>query len=234
MDRIVSVSKLRVRSSPGGKIINHLLQGQEVDVLGEDGLWSEIQLSTSFAKPITGWVATRYLVDNPTEEKEEGKLIKRIVIHCSATQEGRNFTAADINRWHTDPVIKGGRGWSRAGYHWVIELNPCRVMPLVPLSENQILSSQEIANGARGYNKTSIHVCYIGGLDKNRRPKNTMTSEQKEQMISLLKILTKRRSINAIVGHNDLNPMKACPSFDVAKFLQQEFDSKFAKKYMKK
>ena len=28
--------------------------------------------------------------------------IKEIIIHCSATKEGRNFTVADIDRWHRE------------------------------------------------------------------------------------------------------------------------------------
>ena len=31
--------------------------------------------------------------------------IDKLIVHCSATQEGRNLDAAEINRWH----IK--RGW---------------------------------------------------------------------------------------------------------------------------
>ena len=40
--------------------------------------------------------------------------IKEIIIHCSATKEGRNFTVADIDRWHRE------RGMRCIGYHFVI------------------------------------------------------------------------------------------------------------------
>ena len=40
--------------------------------------------------------------------------IKEIIIHCSATKEGRNFTVADIDRWHRE------RGFFCIGYHFVI------------------------------------------------------------------------------------------------------------------
>lgn len=40
--------------------------------------------------------------------------IKEIIIHCSATKEGRNFTVADIDRWHRE------RGLRCIGYHFVI------------------------------------------------------------------------------------------------------------------
>ncbi len=39
-----------------------------------------------------------------------GKL-KYLVIHCTATPEGREVSSADIRKWHTSPVAQGGRGW---------------------------------------------------------------------------------------------------------------------------
>lgn len=43
--------------------------------------------------------------------------IDRIVIYRSATPEGDQYTAADIDRWHR------ARGWSGIGYHAVIQLD---------------------------------------------------------------------------------------------------------------
>ena len=44
--------------------------------------------------------------------------INKIIIHCSATVEGVNVSAATIKRWHVQ-----GRGWSDIGYHYVIGLD---------------------------------------------------------------------------------------------------------------
>lgn len=44
-----------------------------------------------------------------------GKL-KYLVIHCTATPEGREVSGAEIRAWHTNPVSKGGRGWKQVGY----------------------------------------------------------------------------------------------------------------------
>ncbi len=235
MSKIVTASKLRVRSEPLGRIVNYIFRGAEVDVMSSSGSWSQVQTLNSFESPIRGWVANQYLQDNPYEEPEEGRIIKRIVIHCSATKSNHNATADDIRRWHTDPVLKGGRGWSRAGYHWVIERTPCSVQPLVPLNDSEILSREEISNGSFGYNKTSIHVCYVGGLNDKGRPDDNMTEEQKAEMVALLQVLVKDRpKLENIVGHNDLNPMKACPSFDVVKFIRQNFSAKFSDRYTAK
>ena len=44
------------------------------------------------------------------------KALQYLVIHCTATPEGREVSAADIRRWHTAPVSEGGRGWRQVGY----------------------------------------------------------------------------------------------------------------------
>ena len=80
--------------------------------------------------------------------------INEIIIHCSATPEGRNDTSADIRAWHTAPKPKGN-GWKNIGYHFVV------------LLDGTIETGRAIENaGAHctGHNRFSIGVCYIGGL----------------------------------------------------------------------
>ena len=43
--------------------------------------------------------------------------IKRIVLHCSATIEGKEYSVDTIRKWHTN------KGWSDIGYHYVIQLD---------------------------------------------------------------------------------------------------------------
>ena len=45
------------------------------------------------------------------------RIIKEIIIHCSATQEDKDYTVADIDRWHR------ARGFKKIGYHFVIYRN---------------------------------------------------------------------------------------------------------------
>ena len=40
--------------------------------------------------------------------------MKYLVLHCTATPEGREVTSKEIRHWHTDPVSKGG-AWLEAG-----------------------------------------------------------------------------------------------------------------------
>ena len=125
--------------------------------------------------------------------------IKKIIVHCSATPEGRDVSTAEIKRWHTEE-----RGWSDIGYHWVIELHGSRH-----------LGRHEEVTGAhrKGHNSDSIGICYVGGTDVDRDPKDTRTEEQKAEMINLLSELLDKYPDSVIYGHRDFAD-KACPSFD--------------------
>lgn len=144
--------------------------------------------------------------------------ISRIVIHCSGASASQ--TARSIIDYHKRPVEKGGRGWKNPGYHYIVEASG---LVVVALEETRI------ANGAKGYNADSIHICYTGGVDSEGKPCDTRTPGQKRSLLMLLKALRRRFPKIPIVGHRDLSPdvdhngkidpyewIKACPSFDAA------------------
>lgn len=146
-------------------------------------------------------------------------MMKYLVIHCTATPEGREVTAADIRHWHTDPVSKGGRGWKQVGYTDLIHLDG-KVERLVKNNEDAEVDPWEITNGAKGYNSTSRHIVYAGGCDKKMQPKDTRTEAQKKAMTDYVRNFHERFPTIRIVGHNEL-AAKACPSFDVQKWLRE-------------
>lgn len=126
--------------------------------------------------------------------------IDLIVVHCSATPEGRDVSTEEIRQWHLD------RGWSDIGYHFVVELDGsvCDGRPV------------EVSGAhASGHNKNSIGVCYVGGVDADMEPKDTRTEEQKEALVELLQDLKSDYPDAKIIGHRDISD-KACPSFDAA------------------
>lgn len=131
--------------------------------------------------------------------------VDHIVIHCSDSPNGRDDRAADIRRWHTDPKPRG-RGWHVPGYHFVVCVDGA-AEALVPLDEDQYIQPSEIANGVRGYNASSIHVCLIG-TDKFTQP-------QWGTLRRLLAHLEFKHPDAVLVGHRDLDPHKDCPNFDV-------------------
>lgn len=143
----------------------------------------------------------------------------RLVLHCTATPEGRAVSSADIRAWHTNPVSKGGRGWSRVGYTDMIHLDGT-VERLVENNEDGNVDPWEVTNGAAGYNSTSRHVVYVGGCEAHSPvPKDTRTPAQLKAMAAYVKDFRRRFPHVRIVGHNEL-AAKACPSFDVQKWLK--------------
>lgn len=145
--------------------------------------------------------------------------LQRLVLHCTATPEGREVTSNEIRAWHTNPVSKGGRGWKQVGYTDMIHLDG-RVERLVQNNEDANVDNWEITNGAQGYNSTSRHVVYVGGVAKDgKTPRDTRTSGQLKSMELYVKDFHRRFPSVRIVGHNEL-ASKACPSFDVQKWLK--------------
>ncbi len=124
--------------------------------------------------------------------------ISEIIIHCTATKEGRDVTISEIDGWHRE------RGFDQIGYHYVVMLN------------GDIKTGRpEFREGAHcyGHNKHSIGVCYVGGLDKYGDPKDTRTPEQKSALLNLLKQLKKRYPQARIYGHKAF-AQKDCPCFE--------------------
>lgn len=133
--------------------------------------------------------------------------INEIIIHCAATEEGRNFTVEDIRRWHVQ-----GNGWKDIGYHYVIYLDGS-VHPGRPLDQAGAHTT--------GHNANSIGICYVGGCASDRKtPKDTRTPEQKAALIELVRSLKLVFGVSKVSGHNEY-AKKACPSFDVQKWRKE-------------
>ena len=146
--------------------------------------------------------------------------LRYLVIHCTATPEGREVTAADIRHWHTDPVSRGGRGWRQVGYTDLIHLDG-RVERLVRNNEDMEVDPWEVTNGAAGYNALSRHIVYAGGCAADgKTPKDTRTPAQRKALEAYVKDFHRRFPAVRIVGHNEL-AAKACPSFSVKQWLRE-------------
>lgn len=148
------------------------------------------------------------------------KPLQYLVIHCTATPEGREVTSSEIRHWHTDPVSKGGRGWKQVGYTDMIHLDG-KVERLVKNNEDANVDPWEITNGARGYNHISRHVVYVGGVASDgKTPKDTRTAAQKDSLARYVRDFHRRHPDVRIIGHREI-AAKACPSFDVQKWLKE-------------
>ncbi len=158
--------------------------------------------------------------------------LKFLVIHCTATPEGRDVSAADIRRMHTSPKPQG-RGWRQVGYTDLFRLDgTCE--RLVKNNEDAYVDGWEITNGAAGFNSVSRHVVYAGGVTNDgKTPKDTRTAAQRTAMAEYVQDFHRRHPNVKIIGHRDLSPdrngngkvepnewTKACPSFDVSEWLE--------------
>ena len=146
--------------------------------------------------------------------------LKYLVLHCTATPEGREVSSDDIRAWHTNPVSKGGRGWSQVGYTDLIHLNG-EVERLVDNNEDANVEPWEITNGAKGYNSISRHVVYVGGVVADgKTTKDTRTKAQRAAMESYVKEFHRKHPNVRIIGHREV-AAKDCPSFDVQVWLKE-------------
>lgn len=134
-------------------------------------------------------------------------MIKEIIIHCSATPEGKDFRASDIDRWHKS------QGWNCIGYNFVIDLDGN-----IEIGRDL----QKIGAHTTGHNSYSIGICYIGGCDKTgKKAKDTRTPEQKIAMYKLIYDLLESYPNAEVSGHYQW-AQKACPSFKIDQ-LQREY-----------
>lgn len=140
--------------------------------------------------------------------KKSKRNIKEIIVHCSATPEGKDYTVAQIRNMHLK------RGFSDIGYHYVIYRDGS-----VHLGRDVNIAGAHCTN----HNTISVGVCYIGGCDATKRlangslvPKDTRTEPQKKALIGLLKELKALYPNAKIHSHKDF-ANKACPSFDATK-----------------
>lgn len=145
--------------------------------------------------------------------------IDAIIVHCSATKAGQDFKAKDIDRMHR------GRGFAQIGYNYVIDLDG-KIEVGRPLTMDGAHCTSKDKNGV-SYNKHSIGICYIGGLDANGKAKDTRTDAQKRALRLLIAKLVHTYPIKEILGHRDTSPdldgdgeiepnewIKMCPCFD--------------------
>ena len=129
--------------------------------------------------------------------------ITLIVIHCSAVKPDQQSSAAQIDSWHRQRGFHLG-----IGYHYVIRRDGTLEM-----------GRPEYMVGAhcKNHNQHSIGVCYEGGLNARGDPADTRTEAQKRTMRQLVDELRQRYPKAIVVGHHNLNPLKACPCFDAIK-----------------
>ena len=144
---------------------------------------------------------------------EAGRPIDYIFVHCTATSQ--RTTIESLRLYWREKLH-----WIFPGYHYV-------VMPGGEIEKLCELTT--IANGVKGYNRSSIHVAWLGGIDRCGRPTDNRTVNQKASLFCILHKFATHYPNAKILGHRDISPdlnhngivdpwerIKECPCFDVA------------------
>ncbi|MCI7359353.1 MAG: N-acetylmuramoyl-L-alanine amidase [Parabacteroides sp.] len=144
--------------------------------------------------------------------------IDAIVIHCSATREGQDIGKSEITQMHI------ARNFATIGYNFIVRLDGTVESGRSLTIDGAHCNTKGLSG--KSYNKHSIGICYIGGLDKNGKAKDTRTDAQKKALRELIAKLVKEYPIKEIIGHRDASPdldgngeiepkewIKLCPCF---------------------
>lgn len=148
----------------------------------------------------------------PTSETPTpgGRLINKLIVHCAATPENKEYTSKTISDWHKARKFSSYKDPKTGelmyvGYHYLVHLDGT-----VEACRPENVRGCHVSN----YNANSIGICYIGGVAADgKTPKDTRTEKQTEALLKLLKDLKKKYPTASIHGHREF-AAKACPSFD--------------------
>lgn len=144
---------------------------------------------------------TKIIVTNTNKRK-----ITKIILHCTAGWANQS-TESIKAYWRSI-------GWKNVGYHYLINED----------GTYEILADESVVtNGVAGHNANSIHICYKGGIEKKDNKlvaKDTRTEAQKITQEKLVREVKAKYPNATIHGHNEFSN-KACPSFDVKKWLKE-------------
>jgi len=136
--------------------------------------------------------------------------IKYIAVHCTAGNQTTTVKELELEFKR--------KGWKNPGYHYVVTVDG---------NIHQLLDTEKISNGVRGYNSVTVNVAYTGGIDAVGKPVDNRTDEQKKSLRQLLKLMRDKFPKAIIQGHRDFSPdlnhdgkieksewIKQCPCFD--------------------
>lgn len=174
-------------------LIHHTREEIEESLVTEDEDFQDVD---SYVENLPISEDVQELVDYISAQVIKRKL-KYLVIHCTATHTSATANAI-LRYW------KEKRGWKNPGYHILFHHDKGYTV---------MADFDRICNGVSGQNFHSIHLSYIGGIDKNRKAIDNRSESQKILLEKAIIEIKKLMPHLIIKGHNDF-AAKACPSFD--------------------
>ncbi len=130
------------------------------------------------------------------------RTIDEVIWHCTASNP--NATVKQIVDYHLKSLK-----WSRPGYHILIDSRG---------QWSYVTDFNVPSNGVAGRNSRILNICYIGGIDNNRRALDTRTPEQLATMELIYKALIDKLPRVKHEGHYKY-ANKACPSYNVERWI---------------
>ena len=145
------------------------------------------------------------------------RTIDFLILHCTAGSQA--WTARELQAFFMRPMAQGGRGWSRGGYHWLVEADGRAV---------NLYSDAIVTNGTYPYaglgikvsNRNTVHICYTGGVGALMQPLDNRTAAQREALAKLVHDYVAAYPNLRVLGHNQVRP-KGCPSYWVPDFCRE-------------
>lgn len=121
----------------------------------------------------------------------------KIIIHHSATEDGRTFSWHAIHHYHTNVL-----GWSDIGYHAGIELFQDKYLCL--------FGRPDVVPGAhtRGFNADSLGFCFVGNFDEVEPQRSRLRCAARRVLVPWL--LRHGLGVDTLVPHRNFSN-KTCP-----------------------
>jgi N-acetylmuramoyl-L-alanine amidase len=149
------------------------------------------------------------------------------MVHCLATPPswGEGKTAeqmvAEVRLWHTR-----GRGWSDIAYAEIIDYDGHRAKGRDLNRDGNTFD--DTGAGAGGHNSDTIHLALAGGRwpdgrwgERTDAFSDHFTPEQDHALRSAIIEINRLAGRKLkVLGHNEVDPNKGCPAFDVQGWLR--------------
>lgn len=137
------------------------------------------------------------------------RTIKKIFVHCSASDDSLDLGVREIKKLHTSPKTElvewngkkiPGRGWTDVGYHYIIRRNG-----VIERGRADWISGAHV----KGHNKTSLGVVWVGLKEPSQ--------DQYRSLLALLRGLMNQYNVDIenVLGHCEINHLKTCPNLNM-------------------
>jgi N-acetylmuramoyl-L-alanine amidase len=204
-------NKLKVDGLVGPKTWEILLNKEEVKV---KPVYKEEDKSEDFSDPEEEMLVDDVKESQPTSpnvielinlinKANITRKVTRLVFHCTATHQTATVEAI-VRHWREK------RGWTNPGYHIIVRPDG---------SWTQLQDFNKITNGVAGINSTSLHVSYIGGINKNGKAFDNRTDAQNEIFEAVYHTFRNKMPKLTFHGHYEFSN-KACPSYNVENWIK--------------